>query len=202
MAVRGWRAERTSRNVYEAPQLNSGAVRQRPRPMTSALHATMLIVLLVGAFSPCVAWSQTRARWFVGGEAGRYKIHVGGISSGAPAGVAIALNGGRRWGPVALQLTLTQALGDDMFTALEPGLQVQLPRSTPLSLLAGAGAGLMWEHAGTLSLPYYVHVGLGVQLRARTSVRALVRRGWHANTGDAGTFRGPHMITVGVMRAL
>jgi hypothetical protein len=124
---------------------------------------------------------------------GGYQVHD------QSTGFAAAVQAGRQWGPIGLRLSLTHGFGEDSFTTVEPGLQLVInPLTGPLHLLAGAGGGLMFEN--TLSLPYYLQIGIGAYLGSETAIRAVVRRGSHATTRDSGTFRGPHTITVGVVR--
>lgn len=156
----------------------------------------MPAIVLVLALLPAGAVAQAEGSWVVAGEVGRYEIHE--RAGDAPAGVVLAAFGGRQWGPLRLKLAVAEGFGDDAFTSFEPGLELVVVPTLPLNVVAGAGGGLMWEHAGTLSLPYYALLGLEIAITDRSRIRGVVRRGSHANTGDPGTFRGPHMVSVGI----
>ena len=158
---------------------------------------SQLILLVLPAILPSTGTAQTPGSLFVGAEVGRYDLH--GCS-----GAALAVYLGRRWDKhVLLQMALTQGLGDDRFTALEPGLEIQLLSTEAVNVFVGGGAGLMWEIDGTaVVLPYFGRLGAEARVGPRTRVRAAVRRGSHMNFGDSGAFRGPHIISLGVVREL
>lgn len=161
--------------------------------------ALVVVVLICGGVLPTPLEAQTPPKqWHFLAEAGRYEVHerLAGVGD-QPAGVLLAMSAGLYWSALGLHLTVARAIGDDPFTSLEPSIELVVPRGAPVALVGGVGAGFMWE-SGTLSVPYHAKVGLEGRISEKVHLRATVRRGSHANTGDAGTFRGPHAITLGI----
>jgi len=158
----------------------------------------LFVVLLLGIHCfTCTSPLGAADGWVVGGEAGLNEIHEG-EGGGVPRGMVFGLTGGHRWRMVSARLSLTQALGEDSYVALEPGLEVAVSLSEKYYALIGAGGGFLREYeASTLSLPYYGLVGLGIQIRQRMAVRAVLRLG-RRGAGDEGSYQGPHALRLGL----
>lgn len=164
---------------------------------TSFLYA--MIMLWAGAVQVSAQAHQPSGfgreyKWQLRAAAGRYEIHEW-KATGLQAEIDVA----RRFATSAIFFNLgaTLGLGEDSFASLEPGLVGYLRLLSNIQLFAGVGAGFMLE--GTLSLPYFARAGLDIRLSPRSSLCLTVRRGAHANTGDPGTFKGPHAVTAGVI---
>ncbi len=140
-----------------------------------------------------LADAQAALPWQLRAEIGKYDIHVS-----TPDGLALAAHAGRRIVSHLLwDIGLTFGVGDDNFMALEPGIELQLFPTKRLNPFVAAGVGLMLERGESLSGPRYIAGGLEVRVWHNNYVRATVRRSNHISFGDAGTFRGPHLLSIG-----
>ncbi len=162
-----------------------------------------IVGVFVCGLMPSTMNAQRLDPWVFRAEIGRYEIHEAPPSGGdAPHGLAAGAHISRRWlKHLLLGLGIAHGFGTDNYTAFESGVEVQFVPNKPISIFLGVGAGLMEEeNFSTLSGPYYASFGLEVRVAVANRIRGMIQRGSHINFGDPGTFRGPHLLSVGWVR--